>query len=149
MKFNVIKNTLMGLIVVLTLVFIFMLMSEDSDVVASTKESAAISFGLIFTYILCALSIVTALFMAGRGLINKPKSSIYMGLGLVGILVIFGIFYAIDPGELTATYIKGGVTTTNASKVIGGALKATYALVIISVIISVTVSVRDVFNKNK
>lgn len=147
MKFSVIKNSLMALIVALTLVFVFMLMSEDSDVIANTKESAAISFGLIFTYILCAISIVSALFMAGRGLINKPKSSIYIGLGLVAILVLFGIFYAIDPGELTATYIKGGITTSNASKVVGGALKATYALIIISVIISVTVSVRDVFNK--
>ncbi|MCO6495225.1 MAG: hypothetical protein J5I91_06060 [Bacteroidetes bacterium] len=147
MKINLIKNIFMGLVVALSVVFMLMLMSEDQDVVANTKESAAISFGLIFTYILCGISILTVLFLAGRGLINKPKSAIYMGLGLVVILVLFGIFYALDPGEITETYIKNGIETANASKVIGGALKATYALVIISVLLSVVLSVKSVFNK--
>ncbi|MCK9481375.1 MAG: hypothetical protein M0R38_06405 [Bacteroidia bacterium] len=147
MKINLIKNIFMGAVVVLTLVFIIMLASEDSDVVANTKESAAVSFGLTFAYILSGISILTVIFMAGRGLINKPKSSVYMGIGLGVLLVLFAIFYAIDPGEVTKTYIKAGVETASGSKTIGGALKATYALVIISVLLSVVLSVKDVFNK--
>jgi hypothetical protein len=65
--------------------------------------------------------------------IGNPKSLVSGAIGLVFLLVVFGIGYSIAGSEVTATYSKFGIDA-GLSKYVGGIISTTYILVLIALI---------------
>ncbi len=90
-------------------------------------------FADVVLYISYALVIVAALGAIVLPLINslgEPKTLIKTGIGLVGLIVVFGVSYAIAGDEVTAVYTNHDVETSGASKLIGGTIVMMYVMLI-------------------
>ena len=92
-----------------------------------------VNIGLIVSYILVILGGLSAIILPLINAMSNPKTLMYAGIGIVGLLVFFLIGYAIAGNEVTANYIKYGVDA-GISKVVGGALICMYILTIIAII---------------
>ncbi|WP_155207543.1 hypothetical protein [Xanthovirga aplysinae] len=58
---------------------------------------------------------------------SNPKSLVKSAIGVVGLLVLFGLSYAVSGDETPAKFVKQGVDASS-SQFIGGALILTYIL---------------------
>ena len=89
----------------------------------------------IILYIGYALVIVAAAGSVILPLINSlgnPKSLIQSGIGIVALLLIFGISYAVSGSEVTEVYSSFDVDSSG-SKTIGGLIIMMYMLIGIAV----------------
>lgn len=98
----------------------------------------AINIGFVILYILMIAAVAGAIIfpvlqMAGN--IKAAKGTIF---GVLGLVALFFIAYAISPAETGAFYQKMGISP-NLSKAIGGGLIATY-IIFAGVIISIAYS---------
>jgi len=92
-----------------------------------------VSIGLIISYVLVALAVLSAIVMPLLSAIKNPRVLAF-SLGGVGIiLVIFLVGYAMAGDEVTTGYIKYGVDAA-ISKVIGGALITMYIIGVLAVV---------------
>lgn len=88
-------------------------------------QNTFINLGIIITYILLLVAIITALLfplIQTFGNLKAAKSGL-IGIGV--ILVIFLFSYLVSPAETGAFYTRFGISPT-LSKAIGGGLVATY-----------------------
>ncbi|MBT8327375.1 MAG: hypothetical protein KJP21_06605 [Bacteroidia bacterium] len=76
------------------------------------------SMSLIVTYILLGLAVGITLIASIGNIINHPKSSLRLIVGIVAMLVIAGIGYVASQGEVLDSYLDFGVTTAGQSKMI-------------------------------
>jgi len=84
----------------------------------------------IFLYLAYTLVIVAAVIAIVMPLINAlgdPKSLLMSGVGVLALVVVFIVGYAISGKEVTAVYTKFDVGP-DLSKVVGGALIMTYIM---------------------
>ncbi len=95
-------------------------------------ENFVVNTGLIIAYILIAVGVLLAIVFPIINAISEPKTLVKSAIGLLGILIIYGIGYAISDGELNRKFIDSGVTTETLSRMIGGALKMVYLLMFIA-----------------
>ena len=91
-----------------------------------TKESNGVSMGLTLAYILAGAGILGMVAIAVKGMVNKPKSAVKVGIGVAIIVVLFLVGYVIDAGTTSDAWKEFGVTTSTSSKMIGGALIMMY-----------------------
>jgi hypothetical protein len=78
---------------------------------------------------LCAAAAIVLPLIQSAG---DPKSLIRSGLGVVAILVVFGIAYALSGNEVTEQYRNFGVES-GSSKLIGGGIITVYLLFFIAI----------------
>ncbi len=97
-------------------------------------EQIVVNVGIIVAYVMIVLGVVLAVIFPLINAISQPQLLVKAGIGLVGILIIFGIGYALSDGNLTAKFIQSGVESENLSRTIGGALKMVYLLMGVAVI---------------
>lgn len=91
-------------------------------------EQIIVNVGIIIAYILIVIGVVSAIVFPLINAISQPELLRKSGIGVVGILIVFGIGYAISDSELTRKFIQSGVETEGLSKMIGGALTMVYLL---------------------
>lgn len=91
-------------------------------------EQLVVNFGIVAAYILIGLGVVLAVVFPLIQSASNPKSLVKAGIGLVAILVVFGIGYALSDGELNTKFLQSGVDTEGLSQTIGGMLKMVYLL---------------------
>lgn len=91
-------------------------------------EQIIVNVGIIIAYILILIGVVSAIVFPLINAISQPELLRKSGIGVVGILIVFGIGYAISDSELTTKFIQSGVETEGLSKMIGGALTMVYLL---------------------
>lgn len=135
-----------ALVALLLIIVVVRLLGEDTTM-WKAKVSPASGLGLIITYILGIIAMVSVLVLVVRNLINKPKSAIYSLGGIVFLIILVIIGYAIDNKEVTSTYESFGVTTKGQSGFIGGVLIGTYILLVITVLLVIYTSIREFIQK--
>jgi len=84
-------------------------------------------------YGLLGLAVVTAIIMPLVKSIGNPKSLLGGLIGIVCLLVIYGIAYAISQGDVTAVYMKFGVDA-GLSNSVGASIIYMYLLLGLSVL---------------
>jgi len=137
-----------GLVFLLSGIYIVWLFNEDADQIQATKESAAVSMGFVITYALFIIAILAIIAMTVTALINKPKSAITLLIGSGVIVVLYFFGYAMDQGEVTEVYSKGGIITTESdSKMVGGILTATLYMLLFAVGFAIFSSLKSLINK--
>ena len=97
-------------------------------------EQMIVNVGIIVAYILIVIGVVTAIVFPLINAMSEPKNLVKSGIGVVAILIVFGIGYALSDSSLTTKFIQSGVETENLSKVIGGALTMVYLLMGVAII---------------
>ena len=97
-------------------------------------EQIVVNVGIILAYIMIVLGVVLAVVFPLINAISQPQLLVKAGVGLVGILVIFGLGYALSDSNLTAKFIQSGVDSGSLSRMIGGALKMVYLLMVVAVV---------------
>jgi hypothetical protein len=96
-------------------------------------EQNFVDIAIIIAYGLLGLAALAAIILPLINSIGNPKVLLKGLLGVVFILVLYGIAYAISGSEVTATYMKFGVDT-GMSKFVGAMLITMYLLLVISLI---------------
>ncbi len=91
------------------------------------------NWGLIVAYILCVVACIAAIVLPLVKSFSNPKRLLKSGIGIVGILIIFGIGYAFSSNEVTTIFAKNNITP-GLSQSIGGMLIATYILFGLSIV---------------
>lgn len=84
-------------------------------------------------YILVIAAALGAIILPLISAMSNPKTLVKSGIAVVALAVIFLISWSISGNEVTTVYTKFDITETS-SKVIGGVLITTYALMIFSVV---------------
>ncbi len=97
-------------------------------------EQIVVNVGIILAYVMIVLGVVLAVVFPLINAISQPQLLVKAGIGVVAILVIFGIGYLMSDGGLTAKFIQSGVESEGLSRMIGGALKMVYLLMGVAVI---------------
>jgi hypothetical protein len=97
-------------------------------------EQIIVNVGIIIAYILIVIGVVSAIVFPLINAISEPKTLVKSGIGVVGILIIFGLGYAISDSGLTTKFIQSGVETEGLSKMIGGALTMVYLLMGVAIV---------------
>lgn len=113
-------------IALLLLTFIFIFGIENTKAIQQTKNSTGVNIGLYLSYALAGLGVLGIAAIAIKGMIDKPKSAIKVGIGLAVALVIYAIGYMIDAGTTNDVWAKFGVETSSSSKKIGASLIMMY-----------------------
>lgn len=89
-------------------------------------------FMILLCYIYTAIAIVGALAGAVAGAMAKPDSIKGSAIGIIAMLVIVGISYALASGEVLSNYPDG--TTETAVKWSGAGLYMLYILTVLSLL---------------
>ena len=88
---------------------------------------------LLAAYALIGLAVLAVIVLPIINAIGNPKTLVSGVIGLVFILLVFGIGYGISGAEVTATYSKFGIDA-GLSKYVGGIISTTYILVFVAII---------------
>lgn len=99
---------------------------------------SAINIGIVITYILFAAAVIGAIVFPIIHMLGDLKSAKGALIGILVLVAIFAISYAISNPETGAFYERKGISPTMA-KVIGGGLISTY-IVFAGAVISILYS---------
>ena len=97
------------------------------------ENSAIIDIALYLAYFLVAFAVLAAIVLPLIKSLDNPESLLHLGAGILGILVIFGISYALAGNEVLPSYMKSDVETPGLSKLIGGSIITMYIMIVIAV----------------
>ena len=97
-------------------------------------EETAVNIGIIVAYILVGIGVIMAVVFPLVNAISQPKLLIKAGVGVLAVIVIFGIGYLLSDSATSSRFIQYGVDTPGLSQGIGGALKMVYLMMGIAVV---------------
>lgn len=92
-----------------------------------------LDFGLYFMYALMFVAILSAIGLSLMNALKNPGSFGKSMVGIIGILVLFGICYAISDSTVQPGWVVLGITP-NAVKLIGAGLLTLYLTGLVAVI---------------
>lgn len=129
----------------LLVVGVFGAFAQDTVPDVSDTGTGLVDIGLYISYALIVVAAIAAVVLPMIQSAGDPKSLLKSGVGLLGILVVFGIAYAISGNEVLPMYTNFGVGEAG-SKLIGGGLITVYLLAIIAILAIVYTEVKSIFN---
>lgn len=88
-------------------------------------ESGLINIGLMVTYALIGIAVISVVVLPLIKAIDNPKTLVGTAIGLGVLLVVFGISYAISGDEVLPRYVTQNVGP-GISKFVGGLLTTMY-----------------------
>lgn len=96
-------------------------------------DSGIIEIFLYVTYLLIGVAVVAAIVLPLINAAGNPKALMRSGMGVIGLVVVFFIGYAVSGGDLLPTSVENGVTESG-QKMIGGLIIMTYILTVLAII---------------
>ncbi|EMR00903.1 hypothetical protein [Cesiribacter andamanensis] len=94
-------------------------------------DSTLLDIILYLGYFLVIFALAAAVILPLIKSLDNPKGLLKVAAGIVLLLVIFGIAYALSSGDMAARYPD---LTENGSKMIGAAIVTMYILIITAVL---------------
>jgi hypothetical protein len=104
-----------------------------------------ISPGLVVCYVLLGLTIVASVVMPMINAIKNPQGLIKALIGIVGLVVLFGISYALSGSEVSAKAAALG-TTAASSKMIGAGMILFYIVLLTSAVLAIYSLIKDIIS---
>ncbi len=108
-------------------------------------EENFVDIAILVAYGLLGLGALSAIVLPLINAIGNPKSLLKGLMGIVLILIVYGIAYTMSTDEVTATYTRFGVDA-GMSKTVGASLITMYLLLVISLIGIVITEISKIFN---
>ena len=97
------------------------------------ESSTIFDIALYIGYFLVAVAVIAAIVLPLVKAMSNPRSLITIGIGIVALVVIFVIGYAVANNEVQEFYSRYDITSSG-SKVIGGTIITMYILLCIALI---------------
>jgi hypothetical protein len=91
-------------------------------------EQVVVNVGIWLAYALIIIGALLAIVFPLIQAASEPKQLVKSGIGVLGIVVLFGLGYLLSDGDLTTKFLQSGVDTEGLSRMIGGMLKMVYLL---------------------
>lgn len=104
----------------------------QGDTPVSDSGTSMVDIGLYISYILIFICAAAAVILPLVQSAGDPKALIKSGLGVVAILVVFGVAYVLSGSEVTEQYRQFGVDS-GGSKLIGGGIITVYLLFFLAI----------------
>lgn len=104
-----------------------------------------ISPGLWVCYVLLGLALVASVGMPLVNAIKHPADLLKSVIGIIAIVVLFGVAYAMSDDTVSARYASMGGDALG-SKLIGAGLITFYVALFIAAILAIVSLVRDIIN---
>jgi len=107
-------------------------------------EQDFVDIVIVVAYALLGIAALAAIVMPLINAFGNPKSLITSGIGLVFLLVLFGIAFGLSGGEVTPIYSKFGIDS-GLSKYVGATIITTYILIVLAVVGIVGTEITKIF----
>ena len=92
-------------------------------------EENLVNLGIIVTYILVGIAVVGILYFSVSNIVKNPTAAKSALIGVGGLVVIFGLTYAMSSGSDAASFSKpDNIITEGTSKLVGMGLASFYVL---------------------
>ncbi len=111
------------------------------------QTSVLVGAGLIVMYLMIVMAVISAIVMAVKTIRNSPGKRKWVIASIGILLILLGIGYFIDARTVKNSYLEYGIQTTTASGLIGGALIATWVVLVVAVIVSLYTAFSDFKNR--
>ncbi len=108
-------------------------------------SSAVIEFGLYLTYILIGVAILAGIVLPLINALNNPKALKTIGFGLAGLLIIFGLGWALSSYDVVSANAAEQGLDSSGVKLIGGVITMMYILFGVAVVGIVVTEVSKIF----
>lgn len=108
-------------------------------------ENDIVNIGIIIAYVLLGLAILSSVLLPLINAVGNPRTLLKGLVGVVFILIIYGIAYAVSADTVLPTYAKFNVGA-GLSKYIGATLITMYILLCVSIIGIVYTEISKIFN---
>ncbi len=102
-----------------------------------------ISPGLIVCYAFMGVAILTSVGMPILNAIKNPAGLVKSLIGVVGLVVLFGVSYALSGSEVSVKYAAYGVDAAS-SKMIGAGMIMFYIILIGAAILAIVSLIKDI-----
>ncbi|MCE2996854.1 MAG: hypothetical protein ACK5RG_12050 [Cyclobacteriaceae bacterium] len=102
-----------------------------------------ISPGLIVCYICMGLALVASVGMPLIHAVSNPKELVKSLIGVVGLVVLFGLSYSLSGSEVSVKAAALG-TTAASSKMIGAGLILFYIVLLTSAVLAIYSLIKDI-----
>ncbi len=102
-----------------------------------------ISPGLIICYVFFAVAVIASIGMPIIHAIKHPAGLMKALIGVVGLVVLFGVSYALSGSEVSAKAVSMGVDA-GSSRMIGAGMITFYIILAASVVLAVYSLVKDI-----
>ena len=99
---------------------------------------------LLFAYLLLGISILAIIALPLIKSLDNPKSLVEMGIGVLGIGILFLISWGISGSEVTEVYARHNVGP-ELSKVVGGILTLMYILSAVAILGIIVTETKKLF----
>lgn len=101
--------------------------------------------GLIVCYIFFGLAFLASVGMPILQAIKNPQGLVKALIGIVGLVVLFGISYALSGSEVTAKAASLGINEAS-SRMIGAGMILFYIVLIISAMLAIYSLIKDIIS---
>lgn len=106
-----------------------------------------VDFGIYATYVLIGICVVGILGFSIMNILKNPKAAKSALIGIVGLLVVFGLSYALSDGsEATTTFADENISEGGLKRV-GMGLGTFYILTAVAILAILYVEVSRLFSK--
>lgn len=105
-----------------------------------------VNIGIIASYVLIGICIVGILAFSIVNIMKNPANAKSALVGLIGLIVIFGLTYALSTGEDANTIFADKGVTEETSRIVGMGLTSFYVLAALAIISILYVEVSRLFN---
>ncbi len=102
-----------------------------------------VSPGLIVCYVLLAITLVASVGMPIINAIKNPQGLVKALIGIVGLVVLFGISYALSGSEVSAKAASLGHDAAS-SRMIGAGMILFYIVLIVSAVLAAYSLIKDI-----
>lgn len=104
-----------------------------------------INFGLYATYVLIGIAVLGILIFSVARIISHPGAAKSALIGIVGLIVLGGISYALSSGDDAATRFADLEISEGTSRMVGAGLVTFYLLVGIAILSIIYVEITRLF----
>ena len=108
-------------------------------------EQVVVNVGIWLAYAMVIVGVALAVVFPLIQAFDDPKQIKKAAIGVLGILIMFGLGYALSTGDLTSKFLQSGVDTDGLSRAIGGMLKMVYILMGVAAIAIVYTELNKAF----
>ena len=137
----------LGVLLLISVAFILMFYIGGKEEFTETPNNTNLI--LIWSYILLGITAAAAILFPIYALIKNPKNVFFALIGIIGLVVLFGIGYLLADDvlvKLPKTY-SGGDNNPATLKFVGTAIYAMYFLLLLAILGIFVSEIRKVFKK--
>ena len=147
MSLKKISTIFVGIVGVLSIIFLVMIIGAGDDAIKAGESSGAVNTFMYISYAILLVTIGLVALFTFKVLFTSTESLKSTLIGAGAFLVVLVIAYAVSGGD-TKEYLYSGLpATAGESRMVGAGIVAFYILMATSIAVMLLAGVKNLFNK--